>query len=191
MWPLYLASVLGLTIVIERAWSLRRRSVNPPGLVDTVLEMLGKGHPPLELAAMLEKHSPMGRVLAAGLRNYHAERAIMIEAIEDEGRAVAHELERYLTTLGTIAVISPLLGLFGTIVGMIEIFASQGAVANPQQLAHGISVALYTTGYGLIIAIPATIFWRHFRAYVDELILEMERAAMRLVEVAHGLRAAG
>lgn len=188
MWPLLLASILGLAIVIERAVALQRRRINPPGLLPAVLERLRQGQAPQALANELARHSPLGRVLAAGLRNLHASREVMKEAIEDEGRVVAHELQRYLTTLGTIAVVSPLLGLFGTIVGMIEIFASQGTTANPQQLAHGISVALYTTGFGLIIAIPATIFWRHYRAYVEDLIVEMEQAAVRLVEVAHGER---
>ena len=190
IWPLLLASILAVAIIIERAWTLRRKRINPPGLLDSVLEELRRGASPLELAQRLEGHSPLGRVLAAGLRKYGSSREVMKEAIEDAGRVVAHELERYLTALGTIAAISPLLGLLGTIVGMIEIFASQSAAgANPQQLAHGISVALNTTGLGLIIAIPATIFWRHFRAYVDSLVIEMEQEAVRLVEVAHGERA--
>ena len=190
IWPLLLASILAVAIIIERAWTLRRKRINPPGLLDSVLEELRRGASPLELAQRLEGHSPLGRVLAAGLRNYGSSREVMKEAIEDAGRVVAHELERYLTALGTIAAISPLLGLLGTIVGMIEIFASQSAAgANPQQLAHGISVALNTTRLGLIIAIPATIFWRHFRAYVDSLVIEMEQEAVRLVEVAHGERA--
>jgi biopolymer transport protein ExbB len=190
IWPLLLASILAVAIIIERAWTLRRKRINPPGLLDSVLEELRRSASPLELAQRLEGHSPLGRVLAAGLRNYGSSREVMKEAIEDAGRVVAHELERYLTALGTIAAISPLLGLLGTIVGMIEIFASQSAAgANPQQLAHGISVALNTTGLGLIIAIPATIFWRHFRAYVDSLVIEMEQEAVRLVEVAHGERA--
>ena len=190
IWPLLLASILAVAIIIERAWTLRRKRINPPGLLDSVLEELRRGASPLELAQRLEGHSPLGRVLAAGLRNYGSSREVMKEAIEDAGRVVAHELERYLTALGTIAAISPLLGLLGTIVGMIEILASQSAAgANPQQLAHGISVALNTTGLGLIIAIPATIFWRHFRAYVDSLVIEMEQEAVRLVEVAHGERA--
>ena len=113
----------------------------------------------------------------------------MKEAIEEAGAAVTHELERFLTTLGTIASISPLMGLFGTVVGMIEIFGSQGpAGSNPQQLAHGISVALYNTGFGLVIAIPAMIFFRHFRAKVESLVVEMEQQASKLVDVVHGER---
>ncbi|MDQ5880582.1 MAG: biopolymer transport protein ExbB, partial [Pseudomonadota bacterium] len=131
----------------------------------------------------------LGRVLAAGLRNAKSSREIMKEAIEEAGRGVSHDLERYLTTLGTIASIAPLMGLFGTIVGMIEIFGSQSpSGANPQQLAHGISIALYNTGFGLVIAIPAMIFWRHFRALVDSLVIDMEMQAIRLVEVIQGAR---
>ena len=139
----------------------------------------------------LEAQSPLGRVLAAGLRNVGSSREIMRESVEEVGGAVAHELERYLTTLGTIASISPLMGLLGTVVGMIEIFGSQSPTgANPQLLAHGISVALYNTGFGLVIAIPGMIFWRHFRALVNGLVLEMQQQAVRLVEVLHGERKA-
>jgi biopolymer transport protein ExbB len=130
-------------------------------------------------------------VLAAGLRNVNSAREVMKESIEETGRAVVHELERFLTTLGTIASISPLMGLLGTIIGMIDIFASQGVSgANPAQLAQGISIALYTTGLGLIIAIPAMIFWRHFRALIDSFVIDMEQQAIKLVEVAHGERRA-
>ena len=115
----------------------------------------------------------------------------MRESIEETGSLVAHDLERYLTTLGTIASISPLMGLFGTVVGMIEIFGSQTAAgSNPLQLAHGISVALYNTGFGLVIAIPGMIFWRHFRALVNSFVLEMQQQAVRLVEVLQGARKA-
>jgi len=147
-----------------------------------------------ELDALLDeaarlKQSPLGRILAAGLRNAKSSREVMKESIEEAGRAVTHDLERYLTTLGTIASISPLMGLFGTVVGMIEIFGSQSPTgANPQQLAHGISIALYNTGFGLVIAIPAMIFWRHFRALVDSLVIDMEMQAIRLVEVIQGSR---
>jgi biopolymer transport protein ExbB len=129
-------------------------------------------------------------VLAAGLRNVKSSREAMKEAIEEAGRGVTHELERFLTSLGTIASIAPLMGLFGTVVGMIEIFGSTTAAGtNPQQLAHGISVALYNTGFGLLIAIPAMIFYRHFRALVDSFVVEMEQQAVKLVELVHGQRA--
>ena len=137
----------------------------------------------------LDRHSPLGRVLAAGLRNVGSSREVMKESIEEAGSAVSHELGRYLTTLGTIASISPLMGLFGTVVGMIEIFGSQSPTgSNPMQLAHGISIALYNTGFGLVIAIPSMIFWRHFRAQVDGFVVEMEQQAVKLVEYMHGDR---
>jgi biopolymer transport protein ExbB len=128
-------------------------------------------------------------VLAAGLRNEKSPRHVMKEAIEEEGRAVAHNLERFLTTLGTIATAAPLLGLFGTVVGMIEIFASQSpGGANPQQLAHGISIALYNTAFGIAISIPSLIFYRHYKNKVDGFVVQMEQAASRLIDIVHGER---
>ncbi len=191
MWPLLFASVIAVALIIERSVSLRRARVVPAGLLDNVVADLRKQGASNEMIVRVAAHSPLGRVLAAGLRNVGSSREVMKESIEEAGRAVVHELERFLTTLGTIASISPLLGLFGTIVGMIDIFASQGVSgANPAQLAQGISIALYTTGLGLIIAIPATIFWRHFRRLIDDFVVEMEQQAIRLVEVAHGERSA-
>lgn len=191
IWPLLLASVIAVALIIERSLSLRRQRVVPAGLLDKVLEDLRRQGSSPAMNERVEAHSPLGRVIAAGLRNVNSTREVMKEAIEETGRAVAHDLERYLTTLGTIAAISPLLGLFGTIIGMIEIFASQGVSgANPAQLAQGISIALYTTGLGLIIAIPAMIFWRHFRALIDSFVIDMEQQAIKLVEVAHGERRA-
>lgn len=189
IWPLLLASIIAVALIIERLVALRRVKVNPPGLLQRVLgEYQQKGLSETQVVE-LEKQSPLGRVLAAGLRNAKSSREIMKEAIEEAGRGVSHDLERYLTTLGTIASIAPLMGLFGTIVGMIEIFGSQSpSGANPQQLAHGISIALYNTGFGLVIAIPAMIFWRHFRALVDSLVIDMEMQAIRLVEVIQGAR---
>ncbi|KAI5913831.1 MotA/TolQ/ExbB proton channel family protein [Thauera sp. 2A1] len=189
IWPLLLTSVIALALIIERSMSLRSRRVVPDGLLDKVLADLREHGVSQAMAERVDAHSPLGRVLAAGLRNVNSSREVMKEAIEETGRAVVHELERYLTTLGTIASISPLLGLFGTIVGMIDIFASQGTSgANPAQLAQGISIALYTTGLGLIIAIPSMIFWRHFRALIDSFVIDMEQQAIKLVEVAHGDR---
>lgn len=189
IWPLILASVVALALVIERSISLRRARVVPTGLLDNVLDNLRQHGVSLAMIERVGAHSPFGRVLAAGLRNVSSPREIMKESIEETGRAVVHELERFLTTLGTIAAISPLMGLFGTIVGMIDIFASQGVDgANPAQLAQGISIALYTTGLGLIIAIPSMIFWRHFRALIDSFVIDMEQQAIKLVEVAHGER---
>jgi biopolymer transport protein ExbB len=188
MWPLLLASVIALALIIERSISLRRSRVVPSGLLDRIISDLGRHGAPPEMIARVAAHSPLGRVLAAGLRNIKSSREIMREAIEEAGRAVVHDLERFLTTLGTIAAISPLLGLFGTVVGMIHIFAAQGMGGDIKELSAGVSAVLYTTGFGLTIAIPATIFWRHFRRLIDNFVIEMEQQATALVEVAHGER---
>ncbi|GHT95755.1 biopolymer transporter [Betaproteobacteria bacterium] len=188
MWPLLFTSVIALALIIERLISLRRSRVVPRGLIDRIIADVGKNGAPPEMVARVEAHSPLGRVLAAGLRNIRSPRDIMKEAIEEAGRVVVHDLERFLTTLGTIASISPLLGLFGTVVGMIHIFAAQGSGANIQELSAGVSEVLYTTGFGLTIAIPSTIFWRHFRRQIDNFVIEMEQHAIALVEVAHGER---
>ena len=142
-----------------------------------------------ELVTRTAQQGPLGRILAAGLANVKSPRPVIKEVIEEVGRVVTHDLERFLTTLGTIAAMAPLLGLFGTVVGMIEIFGSQTAAgSNPIQLAHGISVALYNTAFGLIVAIPSMIFYRHFRATVDSLVVEMEQQAIKLVDFAQGER---
>jgi biopolymer transport protein ExbB len=158
-------------------------------LLDKVLAVYQRRGVSEEMLDKLSLDSPLGQVLASGLRNYKSSREVMKDAIEESGRAVTHELERFLTTLGTIATISPLMGLFGTVVGMIEIFGSQSpSGSNPIELAHGISVALYNTGFGLVIAIPAMIFFRHFRGQVESFVVEMELQAARLVDVVHGER---
>jgi len=189
IWPLLFASIIAVALIIERLVALRRSTVLPAGLLQRVIAEYRQQGVNEALLDSLEGQSSLGRVLAAGLRNVGSSREIMRESIEEAGSMVAHELERYLTTLGTIASISPLMGLFGTVVGMIEIFGSQSPTGtNPMQLAHGISVALYNTGFGLIIAIPGMIFWRHFRALVNGFVLEMQQQAVRLVEVLHGER---
>ena len=142
-----------------------------------------------EMITRLQNHSPLGEILAAGLRNVRSSREVMKESIEESGRVVAHDLNRYLTTLGTIAALSPLMGLFGTLVGMIEIFGSNSPTgSNPAQLAYGISVALYNAAFGILVAIPSMIFYRHFRARVDGFVLEMELQALKLIEIVHGER---
>ena len=189
IWPLLFASIVAVALIIERLITLRRSKILPEGLLEKVVGELRTSGATPEMINRVALSSPLGRVLAAGLRNVRSPREVMKESIEETGRAVVHDLERFLTTLGTIASISPLMGLFGTVVGMIEIFGSQTpGGSNPQQLAHGISIALYTTGFGLVIAIPSMIFWRHFRATVDGLVVEMEQQAIRLVEVVHGDR---
>lgn len=189
IWPLLLASVIAVALILERLVTLRRNKIVPPGLLQRAVGEFRHGADNSRLLADLERHSPLGRVLAAGLRNVGTSREVMKESIEETGAAVAHELNRYLTTLGTIASISPLMGLFGTVVGMIEIFGSQTpGTGSPQQLASGISIALYNTGFGIFIAVPAMIFWRHFRALVDSFVIQMEQQAVRLVEYMHGER---
>ena len=189
IWFLLLASIIAVALIIERSMSLRRSKIVPPGLLDMVVTGYRTHGVTPDILTNLEAHSPLGRVFASGLRNVGATREIMKESIEEAGRAVTHDLERFLTTLGTIASMSPLMGLFGTVVGMIEIFGSQGpSGGNPQQLAHGISIALYNTGFGLLIAIPSMIAYRHFRALVDSFVVDMEQQALRLVELVHGQR---
>jgi biopolymer transport protein ExbB len=189
IWPIVLASIIALALIIERLWTLRQSEIAPRGLVDLVLAEYRKNGLTEELVSRTAQSSPLGRVLASGLINVKSSRVVMKEAIEEVGGVVSHDLGRFLTTLGTIAAMAPLLGLFGTVVGMIEIFGSTTAVgANPVQLAHGISVALYNTAFGLIVAIPSMIFYRYFRAKVDDLVVEMEQQAIKLVELAHGDR---
>jgi biopolymer transport protein ExbB len=189
IWFLLLASVIALALIIERSVSLRDRRIIPPNLFGEVVAVYERQGVTDEMLAKLAQDSPLGTVLAAGLRNHKASRYVMKEAIEEAGRAVAHDLERFLTTLGTIATAAPLLGLFGTVIGMIEIFGSQSPTGtNPQQLAHGISIALYNTAFGIGIAVPALIFYRHFRHKVDTLIVEMEEQASKLVDILHGER---
>lgn len=191
-WPIYLlltASVVGLALIIERLLYLRSRRILPPTLLQEVIRVYHNGKIDANVINTLENNSPLGRVLAAGLRNVDAPREVMKESIEEAGRGAAHELERFLTTLGTIATLAPLMGLFGTVVGMIEIFGAQNAAgSNPAELAHGISVALYNTGFGLAIAMPTLVFYRHFRALVDSFIIDMEQQAVKFVDTVHGTR---
>ncbi|WP_435628327.1 MotA/TolQ/ExbB proton channel family protein [Candidatus Ferrigenium straubiae] len=189
IWFLILASIIAVGLIIERSVFLRANRIAPPALLDEVIKELKQRGVSEGMLARLAESSPLGRIFAAGLKNIKSAPEVMKESIEEAGRAVTHDLERFLTTLGTIASISPLLGLFGTVVGMIEIFGSQTAVGNnPTVLAHGISVALYNTAFGLIVAIPSMIAYRHFRAQIDSLSIEMEQQAVKLVEIVHGQR---
>ncbi len=189
IWPLILCSVVALALVIERLFHLRRSLVAPPTLLEEVVAVSRTALPAAGVVNKLAENSVLGSVLAAGLRSVAAEPRITEPALrqvfESAGRTAVHQLERYLNTLGTIAAAAPLLGLFGTVVGMIEIFGSQAPTAgggtNPQQLAHGISVALYNTAFGLMIAIPSLMLYRYFRGRVDEFQLVMELAAERMV----------
>jgi len=193
IWPLLACSVLALAIIIDRLISLQGKKVVPLRLYDEVLSVTRKGIPQVDVINQLEKNSALGEVLASGLRAMNAEPLISEEdlraSMENVGRQVAHRLEHYLSALGTIASAAPLMGLFGTVVGMIDIFGSQTPGAgNPAQLAHGISIALYNTAFGLIVAIPSLIFWRYFRAQVDEYLMKLELDADRLARHLKSLR---
>ena len=191
IWPLLLCSVVALALVIERLVHLRQSLVAPPALMDEVIGVTRNSLPTADVINKLADNSVLGGVLAAGLRSVIAEPRItepaLRQSFENAGRAAVHGLERYLNTLGTIAAAAPLLGLLGTVVGMIEIFGSQapgsggGAGGNPQQLAQGISIALYNTAFGLIIAIPSLMLYRYFRGRVDEFQLALELGAERMV----------
>jgi biopolymer transport protein ExbB len=189
IWFIIVASVVALAIIGERWWSLREGIVMPRDLLAQTLQEYRQNNASPQMLSRLAKGSPLGQVFAAGLRNAKSPPSIIKEAIEESGRTVAIELERFLTSLGTIATISPLLGLFGTVVGMIEIFGAQTpSGTNPLVLAHGISIALYNTALGLVVAVPAMIFYRHFRAKVDVMLVDMEMQAIKLVEIIHGER---
>jgi biopolymer transport protein ExbB len=187
IWPLLLCSIAAMALVIERFSSLRAPKVAPTTLVDEVISFTRASLPNADVVNKLEHNSVLGSVLAKGLRSVIAEPRISDEALRESfeaaGRAAVHRLERYLNTLGTIASVAPLLGLLGTVIGMIEIFGSQAPSggSNPALLAHGISVALYNTAFGLIIAIPSLMFYRYFRGLVDAYTLELEQAAHRMV----------
>jgi len=189
IWPLIIASIISLAIIFERAYTLRRNQIIPPDLLEQTLAGLRREGATATKLRALADGSPLGRILAAGIRNSNSSREIMKESLEESGRAVAHDLDRYLCTLGTIASIAPLLGLLGTVIGMVEIFGSQAPTGgNPAVLAHGISEALYNTAFGLMVAIPSMIFYRFFRGKVDALLVEMEQQALTLVELLHGER---
>lgn len=193
MVPIILCSILALAIVVERFWALRDARVVPRNLVSQVWRWCQASELGQQQIMALRGGSPLGRVLAAGLLNMQHSREVMKESLEEAGRQVVLELEKYLNTLGTIASISPLLGLLGTVFGMIKVFTAitiQGT-GNPGVLAGGISEALITTAAGLTVAIPSLMFYRYFRGKVDALTLRMEEEALKLVEVIHNERDAG
>jgi biopolymer transport protein ExbB len=184
MVPLILCSILAAAITLERLWTLRSQRVVPEELVDKVWRWVENRTLSDKQIVALQQHSPLGRVLAAGLSNRHRDRSLMIESIEDVGRHVAHELERYLNALGTIAAISPLLGLLGTVTGMMRTFQAitVAGVGNPSAMASGIAEALITTAAGLMIAIPALVAYRYLRGRVDGHVIEMEKESLKLVQ---------
>ena len=187
MWPIIACSIIALAIIAERFWSLRTETISPPNMLNQVLGWVENNQLDVKHIQALYDTSPLGRVLASGLMNKSDHRDVIKEAIEDAGRQVTHQLERFLTTLGTIAMVTPLLGLLGTVLGMINVFtviASSG-VGDPQELSGGISQALITTATGLTVAIPALIFHRLFRRKVDSLVMDMEQEATKLIETLH------
>ncbi len=185
MAPIIACSIVALAIIAERAWALRQKRVVPRHLVTQVWRQAQQGEVTEENVRALRANSPLGRILAVGLLNRQRERQVMKEAIEEAGRAVSTELDRFLTTLGTIASITPLLGLLGTVIGMISVFSTitDLGVGNPAELAGGISQALITTAAGLSVAIPSLIFYRYYRGRVEALTIEMEQEAIKLVEI--------
>lgn len=190
MIPIIACSIVALAIIVERIWALQRKRVISEHLVAQVWHWEKNNKLDKEQIKKMRNGSPLGKILAAGLSNRYRAREVMKEAIEETGRHVVHELERYLNTLGTIAAVTPLLGLLGTVIGMIQVFTNltQHGVGNVGSLAGGISEALVTTASGLLVAIPSLMFYRYFRGRIDELVVIMEQEAIKLVEVMHGER---
>jgi biopolymer transport protein ExbB len=188
MWPIVLCSVVAAAIILERLWTLQEQRVLPRDLVRRVRQLVEADQISDKVIAALEQNSPLGRVLAAGLASRHRSREIMMERLEDAGRHVVHDLERFLNTLGTIASISPLLGLLGTVTGIIKSFNAlqAGAAGDPRMLSGGIGEALIATAAGLCVAIPALIAYRYLRGRVEGFVLEMEKDAIKLTDVVEG-----
>ncbi len=190
MWPIILCSIISMAIIGERFWSLQRKYVIPKGLVSQVWKWVKEDKIDKIRLDFLRKSSPLGRILAAGLLNMHHNREVMKSGIEEVGNQVVHELERYLNTLGTIAEITPLLGLLGTVTGIIKMFAvvGSGGLGNPALLSGGLSEALVSTAAGLTVAIPSFVFYRYFRGLVDGLVVSMEQEALKLIDIVAGER---
>jgi len=190
MWPIIICSVVAMAIIIERFWSLQKKKILPPELVPQVWSLFRENKLDEPVLRRLKVSSPLGCILAAGLANHKHGREVMKECIEESGRAVVHDLERFLNTLGTIAMITPLLGLLGTVFGMIEVFNAlvKHGSGDPSVLAGGISVALITTAAGLTVGIPSLMFHRYFEGLVDEYVVNMEAEALKLIDILHGHR---
>jgi biopolymer transport protein ExbB len=184
MWPIILCSVIAAAIVFERLWTLQDRRVLPPDLTARVQQIIDANQINDRVIEAIERNSPLGRVLAVGLANRHRPRDVMMDRLEDAGRHVVHELERYLNTLGTIAGVSPLLGLLGTVTGIIRAFSAINisGLGDPRVLSGGISEALVATAGGLAVAIPSLIAYRYLRGRIDRIVVEMEKDAIRLAD---------
>ena len=193
MLPIILCGIIAMGIILERFWTLQQKRVIPEDLTSKVWGWVKKEQLDQKQIQTLHQGSALGQILAAGLTNRDRDRTILKDAIEDTGRHVVHELERYLESLGTVAAVSPLLGLLGTVIGMVQVFTeitTQG-VGNPAALAGGISKALITTAAGLTVAIPALVGYRYYRTRVDTLVVEMEKEAIKLVEALHRRKQSG
>lgn len=189
IWPLIIASVVAVAIIGERSFALRERLISPKNLLPEVQKWLAAGEINKDMITRLEQNSQLGRVFATALATAKQSRDITKESIEETARAVAHDLEKYLATLGTIATVAPLLGLLGTVIGMVELFGAFTTTGHDvAQFARGISVALYNTAAGIVVAVPAMIAYRFFRTKVDAILIDMEQQAIKLVEILHGER---
>ncbi|MDB4040239.1 MotA/TolQ/ExbB proton channel family protein [Methylophilaceae bacterium] len=189
IWPLIFASIIAVAIIFERLWALRENIIAPENLLLEAQKMITKDGVKKEAIQSLQKHSMLGEIFASALNNYNSPSEVIKEAIEETGRAINHRLERYLSTLGTIATVAPLLGLFGTIIGMVELFSSFTSSGHDVAIfARGISIALYNTAGGIVVAVPAMIAYRFFRSKIDDLVVEMEQQAIKLVEIINGKR---
>jgi biopolymer transport protein ExbB len=184
MWPIILCSIVAAAITLERLWTLQDRRVLPPDLMQKIWKLVEAHQISEPVIRALERNSPLGRLLAAGLENRHRSREVLMERLEDTGRHVVHELERYLNTLGTIAGVSPLLGLLGTVTGIIKAFnaINAGGAGDPRMLSGGIAEALIATAAGLCVAIPSLVAYRYLRGRVDRIVVEMEKHALRLAD---------
>jgi biopolymer transport protein ExbB len=184
MWPIILCSIIAAAIVLERVWTLQRRRVTPPDLTRRIWALVEAGQANDKVIAALEVNSPLGKLLATGLANRHRPRAVLMERLEDAGRHVAHDLDRFLNTLGTIAGVAPLLGLLGTVTGIIKAFEAiyAGGMGDPRILSGGISEALLTTAAGLLVAIPSQVAYRYLRGRVDGIVVQIEKDVMRFAD---------
>ena len=189
IWPLIATSVFGVAIILERLWSLRQSYVIPKNLLKDVKKLIGSEGAKKESVEALRANSPLGEIMAAAIENQNSSLEIIKDSIEEAGSLVSYKLERYLGALSTISTVAPLLGLFGTIIGMVELFSSFTSSGHDVAVfARGISIALYNTAGGIVVAVPAMIAFRYFRSKVDHLVNEMEQHALHLVEIMRGER---
>ena len=189
IWPLIATSVFGVAIILERFWSLRESHVIPQNLMEDVKKLVGSGSIKKDTVEALRANSPLGEIMAVAIENQNSSLEIIKDSIEEAGSQVSYKLERYLGALSTISTVAPLLGLFGTIIGMVELFSSFTSSGHDVAVfARGISIALYNTAGGIVVAVPAMIAFRYFRSKVDHLVNEMEQQALHLIEIMRGER---